>query len=294
MTSSPTDLLNFEIPSTLDWMGRLRLWGGALACFLVFWWWTGVIGLPAVPHMGGSLFSQPQPSVAIGAIAAALILCTVLGRLIVGYLRIGADLQFDGGVMAALVGMMAVVFRLGPVRYALFSMDDPQVFVLLGAELLLMYVVVGLCWLGLQFAAPTVPPAPSEPLSSKLGAIATSVAVMTACMIFISRSDATSQSLAAVGISALAGAMAGHIAFPVKCSVWYWIAPGIVGVAGYAIAFADPSGLATGFTQGALGALSHPSPMAYASAGPAGAIFGYWMASRWHHEQAVQAAAQAS
>src|SRR5580700_8326927 len=83
MATSATELLNREIPSTLDWMDRVRLWSGVAVCFALFWYGAAAIGLPAVPHMGGSLLGQPQPSLAIGAVAAGLIICTVIGRVIV-------------------------------------------------------------------------------------------------------------------------------------------------------------------------------------------------------------------
>ncbi|MGP8255318.1 MAG: hypothetical protein ACLQMU_06510 [Methanoregula sp.] len=67
-------------------------------------------------------------------------------------------------------------------------------------------------------------------------------------------------------------------------SFWYWISPLIVGVGGYAWAYFNPDGLAIGFPNGTLGALARPTPLAYAAAGPAGAIFGFWVAYRWHVE----------
>jgi hypothetical protein len=107
---------------------------------------------------------------------------------------------------------------------------------------------------------------------------------MTACMMFLSKSDATSQALAAVGISALLASLAAHIAFPIGCSAWYWPGPLIVGLIGYGITYFNPDGLATGYPTGTFGPLALPTPLAYAAAGPAGAIFGYWVAHRWHHE----------
>jgi hypothetical protein len=107
---------------------------------------------------------------------------------------------------------------------------------------------------------------------------------MTACMLFLSKTDSTSQALAAVGISALVGSLAAHIAFPIASSVWYLSGPLIVGLVGYGVAYLIPDGIATGFPSGTFGALALPTPLAYAAAGPAGAIFGYWVAHRWHHE----------
>jgi hypothetical protein len=288
MPSSTVQLLNQELPQTLNWVSRFRLTAGIVACYAIFWWLSVWVGLPATAMMGGSLLSQPQPSIAMGIVAAGIIICTVVGKLIVGDLPIGPDTHFEGALLVAMVGMMAVAFRVGPVRYALFSMDDPTVFLLLAVELVLIYVIVAFCWLLLQWAAPTGGRT-TEPLAIKLGATATHVVVMAACMVFLAQSDDTAQALAAVGISALLASMAAHIAFPVRCSAWYWASPALVGMLGYFIAYMNPDGLAIGYPQGLLGALARPTPLAYACAGPAGAIFGFWTAYRWHHEQSAQA-----
>jgi hypothetical protein len=289
MTSSTSELLNRELPHTLDWISRFRLTAAVVVCYAIFWWLCAWVGLPAVPKMGGSLLSEPQPSIAIGIVAAGIIICTVVGKIIVGNLEIGPDMHFEGALLAAVVGMMAVVFRIGPVRYALFAMDDRTAFLLLAVELVLIYVIVAFCWMALQWAAPVAAAGTTEPLATKFGATATHAVVMAACMIFLAQSDDTAQALVAVAVSALLASMAAHIAFPVRCSAWYWASPVIVGVLGYFIAFINPAGLRIGYPEGLLGALARPTPLAYACGGPAGAIFGFWTAYRWHHEQSAQA-----
>jgi hypothetical protein len=122
---------------------------------------------------------------------------------------------------------------------------------------------------------------------SLLLATLTHVAVMTACLIFLAQSDKVTQSLAAVGIAAFLASMASHVAFPSRSSLWYWISPLLVGVAGYVIAYVLPTGLAIGFPANALGALARPTPLAYAAAGPVGSIFGFWVAYRWNTDGAV-------
>jgi hypothetical protein len=285
MPASTVELLNRELPQTLDWLSRLRLTAGVVVCYAIFWWLSTLVGLPAVPKMGGSLLSQPQPSIAIGTVVAGLFICVVIGRLIVGDLPVGPDMHFEGGLLVALLGMMAVAFRMGPVRYALFAMDEPQAYLLMAVELVLIYVIVGVCWLLLQWAFLSASTVSDEPLKTKLSATATHFVVMAGCMFFLAQSDNTVQALVAVAVSAMLASMAAHIAFPVRSSVWYWASPVLVGVVGYAIAFINPAGLSIGFPQGLLGQLARPTPLAYACGGPAGAIFGFWTAYRWHHEQ---------
>jgi hypothetical protein len=290
MSSSLSDLFSREIPNTLDWPGRFRLTAGVVIAWALFWWGSWAINLPPVPGMSGSLLTQSSPAMAMGFTAAALIVACLLGRFIVGELVLGQDVQVEGGLISALIGMFALVGRIGPVRYALFGMPDPRAFILLAAELMLLYALVGICWVALQWTAP--PPAqeyPPDSWKNRISALAMHEAVTTACMIFLTQSEAVQQSLAAVGISAFLASMAAHVAFPVRSSFWYWISPLLVGVAGYVIAYCNPSGLAIGFADNALGALARPSPLAYAAAGPVGAIFGFWVAYRWNTEMAQQA-----
>jgi hypothetical protein len=287
MSSTAADILNRELPNTLTWSGRFRLTVGVVACYAIFWWGSVATGVPAVHGTGGSLLSQPAPLVAMLATGAGILICAVVGRLIVGHLPIGNDLQCEGGLLAATLGMLALVFRLGPVSYALFYMDDPQAYVLLAAELAMVYVVVGFCWMVLFWLTPTSGSAAPSPAAVGLAATGTHVVVMAACMVFLCQSTATAQGVAAVGISALLASMAAHTAFPVRSSGWFLLGPAIVGVIGYLVAFMYSQGLAIGFPEGPMAALARPTPLAYASAGPAGAIFGYWTAYRWHVGEAA-------
>jgi hypothetical protein len=287
VSSSAARFLSREVPNTLDWPGRFRLTAGIVVCYTLFWWASRLAGVPPVIGLSGSLLMQPSPGIAMATAAGTLLICTLAGKLLVGDLLIGPEFQFEGGLLAALVGMIALVFRVGSVRYALFSINDPKTYLVLAAELALLYCMVGICWLILRLAHPPKPHG-AESWATRLGATVAHMAVMTACMIFFSQSDATGQGLAAVGLSALLASMAAHMICPARSSFWYWLSPLLVGVIGYAIAYANPDGLAIGFPDGPLGSLARPTPLAYAAAGPAGAIFGFWTACRWSHEQAQQ------
>jgi hypothetical protein len=157
---------------------------------------------------------------------------------------------------------------------------------MLAGELVLLYVAVLICWVCLRLTASkaATPQHPHEPMAASLMATAMHIAVMAAGVMLFCQSEAATQGLAAVGISSLLASMAAHIAFPVRRSIWYWIGPLVVGVAGYVWAYFNPDGMQIGFPSGILGALARPSPLAYATAGPAGAIFGFWVAYRWNVE----------
>jgi hypothetical protein len=287
MTYSFAGYLQREFHATLGWPVRLRLGAGAVVSYALFALaakWAGIFPMRA---MSGSLFLAAPGATGLITAAAALVLSVLLGRVIVGRLVIGADLQCEGGLVAAMLGMIALAVRVGPVHYAYFNMPEPKVFVVLAAELMLLYIAVIACWLGLHWTSP-VSQHPPEPFSTKLGATLTQALVMIGCMILFAQSTATDQGLAAVGISSLLGAMAAHSVFPVRSSFWYFIGPLLVGVAGYGLAYYYPTGLSTGFPDGLLGALARATPVAYACGGPGGAIMGFWMAYRWVAEDAEQ------
>jgi hypothetical protein len=281
MPSTVSELLSREIPNTLNWTGRFRLTAGVLVSFGLFFLACRTLDLPPVLGKSGSLLLQTSPGLAVGAVGGALLVSTLLGKLIVGELLLGQDAQFEGGLVAALIGMVAVIARIGPVRYALFQTDKPEIFLMLAAELMLLYGLVIVCWLILR-ATSARQHYPPESWASKLLATGTHVVVMAACMVFLAQSDATAQGVAAVGISAILASMAAHIAFPVRCSFWYWLSPVLVGAAGYAVAYCNPLGLAIGYPDGPLAGLARATPVAYAAAGPVGAIFGFWVAYRWN------------
>jgi len=294
--TQPAHFIHREIPHTLDWPGRFRLMIGVAVAFTLFHFAARLAGIPPVPGQAGSLLAQPSAAMAMLVTAGAMVVSCLLCKYIVGDLLLGPQMagetgaahvvQFEGGLVAALVGAFSLVYRIGPISYALFYAADSRVFVLLAAELMLLFGVVGFCWLGLQWTAPATLAQSHEPLVRKLSATGIHAAVMLACMIFLAQTETVTQTLAAVGISAMLASMAAHVAFPVRSTVWYWAGALLVGLIGYAMAYMNPTGMAIGFPDGPLGALARATPLAYATAGPAGAIFGYWVAASWQHGEA--------
>jgi hypothetical protein len=288
-----------EIPNTLDWTGRFRLGCGVVICYALFWQTSRWAGIPPLRGMDVSLLAMPNPILVVAIVAVAVVLATLAGRLIVGDLLIGTEIQIEGGLVAALLGTVALCRRGGPLRYVLFQMDDhPSVYLMLAGELLLLFAIAGVAWLALlgfeslfRKGDESQPPS-GEPdgISTGLMATGTHALVMAACMVFLAASDAEQQTLAAALISSLLASMAAHVAFPVRSPFWFWISPLIVGVVGYTIAFFNPIGLPIGFPDGPLAGLARVAPLDYAGAGAAGAIMGFWIGHRWHIEQAQQAA----
>jgi hypothetical protein len=100
MSTTPS-FFDRELPETLDRPGYFRLAAAVIIGWLIFWWGSVFIGLPPVPYLSGSLITLASPAAALGAAAAGLFICTVIGKFVVGDLKLGQDVQFEGGLVAA-------------------------------------------------------------------------------------------------------------------------------------------------------------------------------------------------
>lgn len=281
-SSSVADFLKREIPSTLSWTGRFRLCLGVAVCLIVFWIVSGATGLPPVLYMGGCLLTQENPALAIAVVAMTMIICTLLTKFIVGDLLTGRDIQFDGGLIAVTAGMVSLIGRMGSVQYVLFKIPAPKAYIVMSVELVILYGLAISCWLILRRMS-RQPASDTRPLGTKvLTTLTHAIFTMTCAVFLIAQSAATAQAVAAVCISTLVASMAAHLIVPASSSFWYWISPLCVGLLGYMMAYFDPTGTAIGYPDGTLGALARATPLAYVSAGTAGAIFGYWIACGWN------------
>src|SRR5439155_21554171 len=100
--------------------------------------------------------------------------------------------------------------------------------------------------------------------------------------------DRKAQVVWSVAIASLVSSLAAHSLFPARPSIWFWAAPFIVGVIGYAVAGFGGPPLPGGEVGGALPALPRPLPLDYASVGTAGALVGYWTSRKWQHEHETE------
>jgi hypothetical protein len=176
--------------------------------------------------------------------------------------------------------------------------SGPTVFIHFALELVMLYAFVAVAWSFLwgmhvngflkadEFRDGVEDT--DEPLFFKISALAMQVGVMALFMMLLGQSDAKPQMLASVSISACIGACAAYYMYPISPSPWLWVGPMVVGVAGYALAyFSIGTGeeWKTGRLAFRLAPLAHALPLDYATAGPAGAILGYWMSRKWHRQR---------
>ena len=262
--------------------------------FLLFWWGGKWIGIPAEPGFSASLLQQNSPLLAIVGTYVLLVCAVIVGTLVSG------RAWFYGGLFAALIGLMALSARGGPMRYVLFkaAATDPgarHVFLMLFVEQGLLFLAVGLLWTFFwrRYEAAIAPLATREEKTAPAPIdIATALliqfAVMTAVVMLLARTDAKKQVLVAVFLGGLGGTtLAEAYARKSNASVaagWFWVGPCAVGAIGYLIAyFASPTwmigdpNLSNDLILSALAALARPLPLDYASAGAAGALLGYWL-----------------
>jgi len=279
---------------------RVRVGGACVVCFCVMWWAGRLLAIPTCPFYEASLLQQASPVLTIMAVVLLFLLCTAGAVLIAGPVRYNAPLA------AALVGLSAISMRCGTSRDAIFhglaTAGSPVLFLVLAGELVLLAIVVGLCaWVLAQLHAMNIiarndddrddEPQPSAP--AVLASLGIQTVFTVVLLLLLCTTEAKQQALAGTFLASMLGAMGAHLLIPAGRYDWYWAPPLVIGIFGYIVAWADPRGMPTASLYGPLAALARPLPLDYASAGPAGAIWGYWMAHRWRHRENVRGTSHA-
>src|SRR5688572_16769869 len=119
---------------------RLLLTIGAILCFVLFWLAGASFDVPAYPGFSASLLTQPSPAIALLVVVVMTMLCVLIGTAVAGMIR------FDAGLITAAIGMTALSMRGGPIRYTLMNASGPEVLLMLAAEMMILYAVLGLAW----------------------------------------------------------------------------------------------------------------------------------------------------
>lgn len=272
---------------------RALLLAGIAACVAIFLFVARTFGIPSQVGFGGSILNEPAPLATLLVIMVTLVVCVLVGTLIAGTVR------FDAGLFCALVGMSVLTLRAGTVGGVLrqwASTHQPGVMLWMALELVLLYGIIGLAWSALwllhergwlkgdEFRDGIEDS--EDSLVMKFSALAMQAGVMALAMLLLAQVDAKMQSLIAVGAAAMAGAWAAHYVYPVSPSAWLWVGPLIVGVIGYVMAYFNPEGWEIGRLNFTLAGMARSLPMDYATAGPVGALLGYWMSRRAHRQMA--------
>jgi hypothetical protein len=239
-------------------------------------------GLPALPGFDGSILHQPSPVAAFAVLAILLLVTTLFGTIIAGAVR------FEAGLFAAAFSLAAISFRCGTMQSVLLEAGgNESVFIGLIFELLILSAFIAALWailwlIGriniLHYESPAEADDSGISALDRVTALVTQIIATGVFMMFLCQSEAKNQSLAAVGISSFLATLVAYKYAPVRPSIWYWSGPLIVGLIGYTLAaMGQDANLAIGSPSGTFAAIARPLPIDYASAGPAGAILGYWM-----------------
>jgi hypothetical protein len=275
---------------------RLLLLAGLIIAVVVFVFASRSFHVPTYPHYGGVVIGEASPIVSLLVLAVALVVAVLLSTLIAGTIR------FDAGLFCGTLGMAALSLRSGRVGDVLRQATptgSPAVFIHFALELVVLYALVSVAWSvlwGLHTSGYLKADEfrdgvedTDEPLVFKISALAMQSGVMALCMFLLAQTDAKPQAIFAVGVSAFTGALAAYYMYPISPSPWLWVGPLVVGTVGYILAYfniAPTDDLwKTGQLNYAMAPLARALPIDYATAGPAGAILGYWMSRRWHRQR---------
>jgi hypothetical protein len=280
---------------------QVLLIAGVCLAYGVFAYASWQFRVPVDPGFGGSILLSTSPIASLVVLAVGLVACVLLATLLAGTIR------FDAGLFCATAGMTAISFRggrIGDVLRVVSSGASPAVFMTLAVELVVLYALVAIAWSGLwmlhkngllkadEFRDGIEDT--DEPVLMKAAAMAMQICVMALLVLLLVQSDAKAQAVGGVGVAAFFGAIAAYYMYPISPSPWLWVGPMVVGAAGYVLAYFNvphDDAWRTGRLEFALAPLARPLPIDYATAGPAGAILGYWMSRRWHRQRIEESAA---
>jgi hypothetical protein len=250
-----------------------------------------MLGAPQVRGFSPSLMQNSPAPLGLLTAAAAILAGVAATTLIVGRVRP------EAGIFCAALGLLAFRFRTGETGLAMQLGGGRPALVGMAMEL----GVVGITFVGafvilrLLVGAGTLPddadhdgaPMPHEKLDQKLLCTLTTAVVMAVVMMLLCQSDEPFQAMWSVLIASWFATFCAFRFAPVAPGVWYWAAPLVLGVVGYAWTAMNGATFAhIGVPGGFLQSLARPAPLDYASFGVAGALIGYWTGRRHLRDRA--------
>jgi hypothetical protein len=246
----------------------------AIFCFVVFWYAGGVLAIPAERAHGGSLLGQPTVGSVLVALITAVVLLAGCTLFVHAFLRSRWEMA---SLAAATAGFSAWSMRGGPIHYTLFHAPTAAIFIRLACELILLGAIVGVIWLLMW-----QDPAGEQPASPAgvAGSVLKHTLIMALLVFLLAQTDQKKQCVAGVFLAALISASIVHANWPQRgAGKWFWVAPIIVGVLGYLVAFFQADNWSSGMHEltGLWAPLARPLPLDYASVGMFGSLLGYWM-----------------
>jgi hypothetical protein len=263
-----------------SFVGKVIFCGSLVVSLLLMWWIARLFSIPSQTGFSASILQQSYWILLLPVIFISMALVMLVSAVL------SSPIRSDTPVMCTALACGVISLRGGTMQQTLFYASGPAIFLTLALETAILFGGLALAWLLLrQIRVRTAikPPSatPLDPASwdEKALAFFTHASVMMALMILLCRSDTKDQSLVCVGLSsAIAAAIAVQLV-NIRDSFWLWMGPLAVAVFGYLISYFHPEGWQAGMLHGPLAALSRPLPLDYLSAGPAGAITGYWFST---------------
>jgi hypothetical protein len=260
----------------------------SVACAAMFWFVGQWLGIPGVRRFQGSVLQLPRWPLDLGVIYVLLILSALIGSAIAG------RFWFHAGLFAACVGLTTLSIRGGAMRYVLFDAyagggGGPKVFLQLLSEHCLLFLPIAAVWMFFSrgyeravFLSLSPEERSAEAKRDPGGPILMSLLIQTllmgAMIYFLTPTDAKKQIVVAVFLSALASTSAAeHFAYSRKAVHWYWVAPCVIGIVAYLMAYLNAGDFTLGVANGMLANLAQPLPLDYAGVAIAGTLLGYWM-----------------
>lgn len=120
---------------------RVALSLAVLAACGIFALGSRWLGVPVLAGFDGSLLLQPSPAAAIVAMAALLLVCTLVGTVLAGAVR------FEAGLFAASFAMLIISYRCGTMQSVLLEGDgQPGLYWILILELLILSIILVGLW----------------------------------------------------------------------------------------------------------------------------------------------------
>lgn len=268
--------------SNLD---KILLAVAGVAAYVVFLAVFGLLGLPALPKIS-SLLLQGQPIYAIVVVWIGIVAMALLMRPLVGRVR------FEAPVFCAAVGLLALPTHGGDFRHALIEAAGPAVYLRMAVELLLLATAVAAAYLTLGVGRSNQPTLnPDDPANlpavevesqdtavDRLAAVGIQTIVVIALLSFLGKSPLKGQALCGLALASGLAAWVTYKTRQVDGSVWSVAGTLLAGLIAYGYSFVQPDGLAIADVKHALAGAAYSLPLHYASAGVAGAIYGYWTA----------------
>lgn len=265
---------------------KLGLLGLSVAAYVATLVLIQIVGFFAEPGFNASILRDPN---SIVCMIIAVVWILLLGSVLT---LAGVRIRPDAGLFATAVGLLALRRDGGMARDTYLAHPAGSTFQLMAAELLILGLALGaVFFLTRRLVAKKILIDDAdldgirpdrEPLGQRFLAIATHALVMTVLLLLTLRSDERMQVTGMVAVAALLASMSTVRFIPATPSVFFWAGPIVVGVFGYLISSAlGTANLAIGDVSGYFGALGRAMPLDYASAGVAGAIYGYWIGRDW-------------